>query len=73
MPVRPVDLGLAVSESGRRASRANQITAFILAVTVTFGLILVGLDPLIVGLPPQLGAIAASLGVLSHFSSIGRG
>lgn len=51
----------------------NQITAFILAVTVMFALILVGLDPLLVGLPPQLGAIAASLGVLSHFSSIGRG
>ena len=51
----------------------NQVTAFILAVTVTFVLILVGLDPLIVGLPAQLGAIAASLGVLSHFSSIARG
>ena len=51
----------------------NQITAFILAVSVMFALILVGLDPLIVGLPPQLGALAASLGVLSHFSGIGRG
>src|SRR6266404_6540239 len=51
----------------------NQVTAFILAVTVMFVLILVGLDPLIVGLPAQLGAIAASLGVLSHFSSIARG
>src|SRR5256712_5668867 len=38
-----------------------------------FALILVGLDPLIVGLPASLGAIAAALGVLSHFSSIGRG
>lgn len=51
----------------------NQITAFILAVAVTFVLILVGLDPLIVGLPPRLGAIAASLGVLSHFTGIERG
>ncbi|HVH67652.1 MAG TPA: Gldg family protein [Gemmatimonadales bacterium] len=51
----------------------NQITAFILAVAVMFVLILVGLDPLIVGLPPRLGAIAASLGVLSHFSGIDRG
>jgi ABC-type uncharacterized transport system involved in gliding motility auxiliary subunit len=51
----------------------NQITAFILAVAVMFLLILVGLDPLIVGLPPRLGAIAASLGVLSHFSGIDRG
>src|SRR5205809_6688203 len=50
----------------------NQITAFILAVAVMFVLILVGLDPLIVGLPPRLGAIAASLGVLSHFTVTDR-
>jgi ABC-type uncharacterized transport system involved in gliding motility auxiliary subunit len=51
----------------------NQITAFIVAVAVTFLLILVGLDPLLVGLPPRLGAIAATFGVLSHFQSITRG
>ncbi len=51
----------------------NQITAFIVGVFVMFVLIFVGLDPLIVGLPPRLGAIAASLGVLSHFSQIDRG
>ncbi len=51
----------------------SQITAFILAVAVIFGLILVGLDPLLVGLPATAGAIAARLGVLSHFDSIGRG
>ncbi len=51
----------------------NQITAFITAVAVTFVLILVGLNPLIVGLPATLGAVAARLGVLSHFDSIGRG
>ncbi|HEX5436575.1 MAG TPA: Gldg family protein [Gemmatimonadaceae bacterium] len=51
----------------------SQITAFILAVVVTFVLILVGLNPLIVGLPPTLGAVAAKLGVLSHFQNIGRG
>jgi len=51
----------------------SQITAFIVAVAVMFLLVLVGLNPLVVGLPPQLGAIAARLGVLSHFDSIGRG
>jgi ABC-type uncharacterized transport system involved in gliding motility auxiliary subunit/ABC-type transport system involved in multi-copper enzyme maturation permease subunit len=51
----------------------SQITAFIAAVAVMFVLILVGLDPLIVGLPATLGAIAARLGVLSHFESITRG
>jgi ABC-type uncharacterized transport system involved in gliding motility auxiliary subunit/ABC-type transport system involved in multi-copper enzyme maturation permease subunit len=51
----------------------SQITAFILAVSLMFLLILVGLNPLLVGLPPGLGAIAARIGVLSHFDSIGRG
>ena len=51
----------------------SQITAFILAVAVTFVLILVGLNDLLVGLPPGLSSIAARLGVLSHFESIGRG
>lgn len=51
----------------------NQITAFIIAVAVMFVLILVGLDPLLVGLPPALGAVAAQLGVLSHFENIARG
>ena len=51
----------------------SQITAFILAVAVMFVLILVGLDPLLVGLGPTIGAVAARLGVLSHFESIGRG
>jgi len=51
----------------------SQITAFMLAVVLMFLLILVGLNPLLVGLPPGLSAIAARLGVLSHFESIGRG
>jgi ABC-type uncharacterized transport system involved in gliding motility auxiliary subunit/ABC-type transport system involved in multi-copper enzyme maturation permease subunit len=51
----------------------SQITAFILAVAVMFVLILFGLSPLLVGLPPGLSAIAARLGVLSHFQNIGRG
>jgi len=66
-------LGLGGVGVWASSATRNQITAFILAVTVMFALILVGLDPLIVGLPASLGAIAASLGVLSHFSSIGRG
>jgi ABC-type uncharacterized transport system involved in gliding motility auxiliary subunit len=51
----------------------SQITAFITGVAVMFVLVLVGLDPLLVGLPPSLGIVAARLGVLSHFDSIGRG
>jgi ABC-type uncharacterized transport system involved in gliding motility auxiliary subunit/ABC-type transport system involved in multi-copper enzyme maturation permease subunit len=66
---------LALTAVGVWASSVagNQITASIVAVAVMFLLILVGLDPLIVGLPAQLGAIAASLGVLSHFTGIDRG
>jgi ABC-type uncharacterized transport system involved in gliding motility auxiliary subunit/ABC-type transport system involved in multi-copper enzyme maturation permease subunit len=52
---------------------SSQMTAFIISVVVMFILVLFGLDPLIVGLPPNLGAIAARLGVLSHFDSISRG
>lgn len=68
-------LAMGLSAVGVWASTVarSQITAFILAVAVTFVLVLVGLDPLIVGLPPALGAVAARLGVLSHFESMGRG
>lgn len=62
--------GVGVWASGIARS---QITAFIVAVAVMFLLVLVGLNPLVVGLPAQLGIIAARLGVLSHFDSIGRG
>jgi ABC-type uncharacterized transport system involved in gliding motility auxiliary subunit/ABC-type transport system involved in multi-copper enzyme maturation permease subunit len=65
--------GLAAIGTWASSLTRNQVTAFILGVAVMFVLVLVGLDPLIVGLPPVLGAIAARLGVLSHFGSIGRG
>ena len=51
----------------------SQITAFIVSAGVMFLLVLVGLDPLLVGLPPALGTIAARVGILSHFESLGRG
>jgi ABC-type uncharacterized transport system involved in gliding motility auxiliary subunit len=51
----------------------SQITAFIVAAGLMFLLVLVGLDPLLVGLPASLGAVAARIGVLSHFESLGRG
>jgi ABC-type uncharacterized transport system involved in gliding motility auxiliary subunit len=60
---------------GVRASSLteSQITAYILAVAVMFLALLIGLDPVTGALPPVLGAVAARLGVLSHFESIGRG
>src|SRR2546430_544339 len=62
--------GLAAVGVWASSVTRNQITAFIVAAAVIFALIFVGYDPLVVGLPPRLGAIAASLGVLSHFSGI---
>jgi len=52
---------------------ANQISAFIIAVATMFVLVLLGLSPMLVGLPPTLGAMAARLSILTHFSNIGRG
>ena len=65
--------GLAGVGVWASALARSQITAFIVGLAVMFVLVLVGLNPLVVGLPPQLGLIAARLGVLSHFDSIGRG
>jgi ABC-type uncharacterized transport system involved in gliding motility auxiliary subunit len=65
--------GLAAVGVWASSLTRSQITAFIVGVAVMFVLVLLGLDPLIVGLPPVLGAIAARIGVLSHFQSIGRG
>jgi ABC-type uncharacterized transport system involved in gliding motility auxiliary subunit len=65
--------GLAAVGVWASSVTPNQITAFIVAVAVTFALILVGLDPLLVGLPPRIGTIAAWFGVLSHFESVTRG
>src|SRR2546429_1463668 len=65
--------GLAAVGVWASSVTRNQITALIVAAAVTFVLIFVGYDALVVGLPPRLGAIAASLGVLSHFTGIARG
>lgn len=65
--------GLAAVGVWASSVTQNQITAFIVAVFVMFVLIFLGLDQLLVGLPARLGAIAGSLGVLSHFTQIARG
>jgi ABC-2 type transport system permease protein len=51
----------------------NQITAFIVGVTVMFLLILAGASPLLTGLPTTLASFVARLSVLPHFESIARG
>ena len=55
------------------ATTRNQITAFILAVAVTFFLVALTLPVVLIGLPPSLAAVARRLGVLSHYGNITRG
>ena len=65
--------GLAAIGVWASSLTESQITAYILAVAVMFLALLIGLEPVTGALPPALGAVAARLGVLSHFESIGRG
>ena len=51
----------------------NQITAFILAATLSLLLVLIGLPVVSIGLPPWLSGIVARLSVMPHFASVARG
>ena len=51
----------------------NQVTAFIIGVTISFALYLIGLPTVTLSLPAPLAAVAARLGVLGHFSNVARG
>jgi len=51
----------------------NQVTAFIIGVTISFALYLIGLPTVTLSLPGPLAAVAARLGVLGHFSNVARG
>ena len=51
----------------------NQITAFLLAASVSFTLVIIGTPVVLVGLPPSLGAGVSNLSVLGHFQNVARG
>ena len=51
----------------------NQITAFIVAASVSFALLMIGTPVVLIGLPPGLGAAVSSLSVLGHFDNVARG
>lgn len=51
----------------------NQITAFIVAASLSFGLFLIGLPIVQIGLPPIAAGALARLSVLSHFENVARG
>ena len=63
-----VALGLWASSFTR-----NQITAFIVAASLSFGLFLIGLPVVQIGLPPLLSGALARLSVVSHFQNVARG
>jgi len=63
-----VGVGLFASSVTR-----NQITAFILAVTVSFALILAGLQVVLVGLPAPVAGMVRNLAVIPHFDGVARG
>lgn len=51
----------------------NQITAFMLAASVSFTLVFVGTPVVLVGLPPTLAVGVSNLSVLGHFQNVARG
>jgi len=51
----------------------NQITAFIVALTSTFVLMVITMNVVLIGLPPILAVAATRLGLLTHFAAITRG
>ena len=51
----------------------NQITAFILAASVSFTLVIIGTPVVLIGLPPSLGVGVSNLSVLGHFENVARG
>lgn len=63
-----VALGLWASSATR-----NQITAFILAASAAFVLILIGMPVVSIGLPPVLSGALVRLSVLGHFENVARG
>jgi ABC-2 type transport system permease protein len=51
----------------------NQITAFIVASALSFGLFLIGLPVVQIGLSPLIAGALAHLSILSHFDNVTRG
>jgi len=51
----------------------NQITAFMLAASVSFTLVIIGTPVVLIGLPPSLGVAVSNLSVLGHFGNVARG
>ena len=64
--------GVAVGLWASSLSR-NQITAFMVAASASFFLVLIGTPVVLIGLPPALGAAVSGLSVMGHFGNVARG
>ena len=51
----------------------NQITAFMVAASASFFLVLIGTPIVLIGLPPTLAAAVSNLSVMGHFTNVARG
>ena len=65
--------GMAAVGIFASALTRNQITAFIVATTVIFVLMMVGTEVVQIGMPAWLAEPLGRLGILSHFGNVARG
>ena len=64
--------GVAIGLWASTATK-NQVTAFILATSVSFVLVFIGTPVVLYGLTPLLGTALSRLSVMGHFENVARG
>ena len=64
--------GVAIGLWASTATK-NQVTAFILATSVSFALVFIGTQVVLYGLTPFLGTALSRLSVMGHFENVARG
>ena len=64
--------GVAIGLWASTATK-NQVTAFILATSVSFALVFIGTPVVLYGLTPFLGTALSRLSVMGHFENVARG
>ena len=51
----------------------NQVTAFILGISISFALYVIGFEVVVASVPPPFSVMAGRLGILGHFGNVARG
>ena len=64
--------GVAIGLWASTATK-NQVTAFILATSVSFALVFIGTPVVLYGLTPLVGTALSRLSVMGHFENVARG